>query len=430
MHGVDATEVLRIPAMRYLFTGNKDNLNASIKGIDKIERYSEQVYGAPVSDEQLREPGAVNSTEMCDESTWSATKQTMFAITGNVHYADGIEKLVFNIGPGSRKPDGKAIQYYSAPNQVACTSKSNRAPLTLPNRHNFTPDGDFTTLCCIGESNRLYPNFVKDAMWLASKDNGLAGVCYGPCSVSAKVGDQGGTVKIEEKTNYPFGENIRFVITTSKSVNFPLYLRIPGWCVNASLKINGKVHSDQLLPGNMVRIERLWASGDEIELALPMKINLSVWNNSSVAIDRGPLVYSLKIKQNWEKSAERFPGFPDWKCLPASDGNYALCFSLESNGAKKFPLISRLHDFDSYFTVKQNEIPKDAYPWEYPPIELICKAKKVDNWKILADDVTPDVPQSLVINDNPEEEISLIPFGCAPIRITYFPITEKTAGKK
>jgi len=429
MHGVDATEVTRIPAINYLFTGNKDYLNASIKGVDKIERYCEQVYGAPVSDEQLREPGAVNSTEMCDESTWDATKQTMFAITGDVHYADGIEKLVFNIGPGSRKPDGKAIQYYSAPNQVACTSKSNRAPLTLPNRQNFCPDGDFTTLCCIGESNRLYPNFVKDAMWFASMDNGLAGVCYGPCTVSAKVGDSGETVRIEEKTNYPFEESIHFKINASKSINFPLYLRIPGWCANASIKINGKDRSKQLLPGKMARIERLWTAGDEIELVLPMKVSLSVWNNSSVSVTRGPLVYSLKIKQDWQKTAERFPGFPDWNCFSASDWNYALCFSLESNGQRKFPLISRLQDPESYFTVKYNDVPKDAYPWEYPPIELICKAKKVDNWKILPDNVTPDVPQSPVITDHPEEEITLIPFGCAQVRITYFPIAEKTRSK-
>ena len=249
MHGVDATEVSRIPAINYLFTGNTDYLNASIKAVEKIERYHEQVYGAPVSDEQFRETGAVNNTEMCDESTWDATKQTMLAITGDVHYADGIEKLVFNIGPGSRKPDGRGIQYYSGPNQIVCASQSYRSPLTLPNRYNFCPDGDFTTLCCIGESNRLFPNFVKDGLWLASQDNGLAAVCYSPCTVSAKVGANGQTVKIEENTNYPFEETIRLKLSTTKSVNFPMYVRIPGWCANAGIKVNGKALTQQLFPG-------------------------------------------------------------------------------------------------------------------------------------------------------------------------------------
>ena len=428
-HGVDATELLRIPAMYYLYSGNSDDLIASIKGIDKIERYFDQVYGAPTSDEQLREPGATNSTETCTQSTWSATKQTMFAITGDVHYADGVERIVFNIGPGSRKPDGKAIQYFSAPNQVACTEKSNKAPQNLPDRHSFCPDGDWTTPCCIGESNRLYPNFVKDAMWLASRDNGLAGVCYGPCKVSARVSKKGETVTIIEKTNYPFEEKIVFDFSSGKPVKFPLYLRIPGWCHDADIKINGQTYKDDLIPGRMIRIERTWNSGDSVELYIPLKISLSIWNNSSVAVERGPLVYSLKIKQNWEKIGERFPGFPDWKCLPGSDWNYALCLFLENPGWKKnferFPLISLDYPADSYFTVKYNEVPEDSYPWEFSPIELICKGKKVDNWKLLEDNVTPNVPQSPVINKNPEEEISLIPFGCGPIRITYFPVAEK-----
>ena len=159
MHGVDASEVMRIPAVHYLISGNMDDLNASIRGIDKIERYCQQAHGAPSADEQLREPGSTNSTECCTQTTWSATKQTLFAVTGNVHYADGVEKIIYNIGPGSRKPDGKAIQYYSAPNQAACTNVSNRSPLTLPNRHSFCPDGDFRTLCCIGESKQAISEF-------------------------------------------------------------------------------------------------------------------------------------------------------------------------------------------------------------------------------------------------------------------------------
>jgi hypothetical protein len=424
LHGVDATEVLRIPAIHYLYSDNEEDLNASIRGISKVEKYCEQVHGAPSCDEQLRGPGAVNNTEMCTQSTWSATKQTMFAITGDIHYADGVEKIVFNIGPGSRRPDGKAIEYYSAPNQVACTDNSCRAPLIYPDRQSFRPDGDPAVPCCIGQSNRLYPNYVKDAMWLASVDNGLAAVCYGPCKVTACAGDRGEKVTVNEITNYPFEEKIRFEVNSKKDVKFPFYLRIPGWCTNAIIKINDLPCNDDLLPCSLVRIDRLWHPGDSVVLSLPMKIRLSVWNNSSVAVERGPLVYSLKIKQKWEKIGERFPGFPDWKCLSESDWNFAICFNLENNGLKKFPLISVHYPADLYFTVKYNKVPEGSYPWEFSPIELLCKGKKVDHWKLPEDDVTPDVPQSPILNNNPVEEITLIPMGCAPVRITYFPVAE------
>ena len=420
LHGVDVTESMRTPAVYYLYSGNLDDLNASIKGIEKIDRYHGQVHGGPAADEFLREPGAVNNTEFCTHTTWSATKQTMFSITGEVKYADGVERLLFNAGPGAMTPNAKALQYFTAPNQVACTSTSCNSPISGPRSdlQYLRPDGNSETLCCVGESNRLYPNYVKDAMWLGSSDNGLAAVCYGPSTVSAKVGEAGKMVTIAEKTNYPFEEKIRFVIESSEPINFPIFLRIPGWCKDASIEINGKLYTDSVLPGRMVKIDRLWASGDHIDLHLPMRIHYSRWNKASVAVERGPLVYALKIKEHWQNAGERFPGFPDWEVRSASAWNYALRLSSRTD----IGLEARPSTPDSFFTVNYPKVPDGSNPWEYPPIELIGKAKKVDGWRILAGDVTPDVPQSPIFNDNPEEDVTLVPYGSTRIRITYFPV--------
>ncbi len=129
MHGVDVTEVLRIPALYYLYSGNVDDLNASVRGIEAVEKYHGLIHGAPVSDEQLTEPGAVVWTETCDQTTWSATKQTMFAITGDVEYADGVERILFNVCPGSRRPDGRAVQYYTVRVTTPCVCRPPVRPL-------------------------------------------------------------------------------------------------------------------------------------------------------------------------------------------------------------------------------------------------------------------------------------------------------------
>ena len=418
-HGVDVTETVRIPALYYLYSGNMDDLNASIKGIESVDRYHGQAHGSPASDEHLREKGAVSNTEFCVHATWSATKQKMFAISGEVKYADGIETIMFNAGPGASTPNGRAIQYFTAPNQVACTNTSCNTPVHGPNAEGqfLRPDGIPDIQCCSGESTRLYPNYVSSAMWLASPDHGLAAACYSPSTVSAKVGEQGKMVTISEKTNYPFEEKIRFEIQSSESMKFPLYLRIPGWCNEASIEINEESYAESLRPGRMVRIDRVWSSGDQIDLNLPMHVRFSRRDGGSVAVERGPLVYALKIKHNWKKVAERFPGFPDRELRPGSPWNYALILDL-SYGKGRTP------DADSYFTVKYPEVPEGSNPWEYPPIELVCKAKKVDGWEILDGDVTPHVPQSPIINDNPEEEVTLVPYGSTRIRITYFPVAE------
>ena len=53
----------------------------------------------------------------------------------------------------------------------------------------FTFKRKHVPLCCTAALNRILPNYVIN-MWMATRDNGLAAVCYGPCKVSALVADR------------------------------------------------------------------------------------------------------------------------------------------------------------------------------------------------------------------------------------------------
>lgn len=431
MHGVDLTLLLRIPANHYLFSGNVDELNASLVGIEKVDRFHGQVHGGPAADEPLGEPTAVAGTETCDTAEYSLTKEEIFAITGDARYIDGVEKMVFNTFPGATKPDGKATQYYSYPNTIAQT---------------YLPDADPGVLCCAANWCRVYPDYVSDAMWLASQDSGLAAAGYGPSIVSAKVGAAGQAVSFTETTKYPFEEKVHLALKTPAGIRFPLYLRIPGWCNEARIAINGQVQPDTPLPARMVKLDRLWSDGDFVDLDLPMHVVFARRDKWSVAVERGPLVYALKIKENWKKSGERFPGFPDWEVRVASNWNYALCFRLYGNGMISRRRLddetSEVHAGDSYFKVNYLGLPEGSNPWEIPPLELIGKGKKADAWRPRtavpaalpinndkAETFTPDVPQSPVISNNPEEDVTLIPYGCTRIRVTYFPVTSISQSK-
>ena len=56
-----------------------------------------------------------------------------------------------------------------------------------------------------------------------------------------------------------------------KSVSFPFHLRIPEWCKNGIIKINGKVFQESA--GNkIVKISREWKTGDVVELELAMHV--------------------------------------------------------------------------------------------------------------------------------------------------------------
>ena len=102
---------------------------------------------------------------------------------------------------------------------------------------------------------------MTQSMWLATPDRGLVCAAYGPCRVTAMVAD-GKRVRITEETGYPFDGKIKFTVTTRGQVTFPLYLRIPKWCKDASVSVNGV--SQAADSGTMACISRSWENGDSV----------------------------------------------------------------------------------------------------------------------------------------------------------------------
>ena len=147
----------------------------------------------------------------------------------------------------------------------------------------------------------MHQGWPKYAMhlWMASLDAGLAAVCYAPCEVSATVAD-GKNVKFVEKTEYPFDGKIELTFYSDIAVTFPLHLRIPLWAENAVISINGE-HYKKAESGTFITINRKWSNNDIVEISLPMDIRTSKWHNNSIGIERGPLIFALKIKENWKR---------------------------------------------------------------------------------------------------------------------------------
>lgn len=111
---------------------------------------------------------------------------------------------------------------------------------------------------------------------------------------------------------------------------FVFTLRIPAWCNDLEIQINDKVLKKFTIEKGMVKLERKFEDGDRIQLNLPMETKLTACgsNNKGVAIEQGPLVYSLKV----ENKTICFPyigdaklgKFPNKLMYPTSDWSYAL----------------------------------------------------------------------------------------------------------
>ncbi|HEY4334761.1 MAG TPA: hypothetical protein VGM89_02660, partial [Puia sp.] len=259
--------------------------------------------------------------------------------------------------------------------------------------------------------------------WMATPDNGVAAVLYSASSVHAKVGaGKGGVVVLSESTHYPFEETVGFTVDTVKAggMLFPLYLRVPGWCAAASVRVNGKELPAVPEAGTWVRVERKWLAGDKVELRLPMAFTTRTWekNKNSESVNYGPLTLSLKITESykimdgrqaaqgdshWQAGADASQ-WPSYQIFPASLWNYGLVAN-ES------------------FSVLHRPWPTDDFPWTVAasPIVVSAKGKLIPEWMLDKNGLCGVVPQSPVMAKGPVEAIELVPMGAARLRISSFP---------
>jgi hypothetical protein len=153
--------------------------------------------------------------------------------------------------------------------------------------------------------------------------------------------------------------------------------------------------------GPVICVEREWSAGDTLTISFEAKIICRRWEKqkNAVSVDYGPLTYSLQIAEDWQKGGSR--EWPEYAVYPKSDWNYAI--STEN------------------ISVKKQAAPSDD-PWrtDTAPIELRAQGRRVPEWK-LQDFMVDPLPPSPVASAEPEEELTLIPMGCARLRISCFP---------
>jgi uncharacterized protein len=397
-HGVNNGMAVKAAPVAWLLTGDPRDRGALPSMLNALDKFHGQPEGIFSADEHFAGLDPSQGTELCTVVEYMFSLEVNMAILGDAALGDRLERVAYNALPGTMTADLWAHQYDQQANQVSCTLANRRWSTNGPASNIFGLEPNFG--CCTANLHQGWPKLAAN-LWMASPDGGFAAVVYGPSEVHAK-GPNGIAVAIEERTEYPFREDVRLDVNPERPVRFPLSLRIPGWAASATVAVNGQA-VPSVKAGDFLRMDREWKAGDRVELKFPMRVTTSHWYNNSIAVERGPLVYSLKIGESWHKIKQTGPA-SDWEVYPTTPWNYALIpGSIQVNQQ-----------------VKEKPLGKQPFSVEGSPVEILARGRRLPGWQLVDDSAGP-LPVSPVNSKQPVEELTLIPYGAAKLRITAFP---------
>lgn len=232
-------------------------------------------------------PNAMAHNETCANIGSVLWNWRMLQATAEPKYADLLESTLYNSVLSGVNLNGKGY-FYTNP---LSHQKDLPYQLRWPNvREEY-----------ISYSNCCPPNTIRTIVeinnYLYSKSG--AGIwlnMYASSEVKTSIG--GEELSITQTTNYPWSGAVDITVnkapSSAKSINF----RVPDWCKNATLYVNGSKAARST--GSYITETREWKAGDKLKFEMDMPVTLLEANplvedtKNQVAIKRGPVVYCLE----------------------------------------------------------------------------------------------------------------------------------------
>jgi DUF1680 family protein len=213
----------------------------------------------------------------------------MLQVSGEAKYADVMERVLYNSALSPMNIEGTRFCY--------ANPLERRQGMTGGRHDTLERWSVFTCYCCppsvarmLAKTHTWAYGMSADAVWIH---------LYGSSSLETTLPD-GGTVCLAQKTDYPWDGSVTVSVEKAPVQLTALRLRIPAWADQVSIRVNGEAIEGDFVPGAYYELRRAWASGDVVELDLPMEVVLIEAHprveaaRNRVAIMRGPVVYCLE----------------------------------------------------------------------------------------------------------------------------------------
>lgn len=221
--------------------------------------------------------------ETCASVGMVLWNQRMNQLTGDSKYVDVLERSMYNGALAGISLTGDRFFYVNP----------------LESKGNHHRQAWYGCACCPSQISRFLPsigNYIygtsKEAIWVN---------LYIGNSTEIQAGKNHITLK--QETDYPWNGEVKLTVSSTTPLNKEIRLRIPGWCKQYTLAVNGQQQTAPVEKGYAV-VQKEWKDGDEISLHLEMPVEIVEadsrvkQNTGKRAIQRGPLVYCMEETDN------------------------------------------------------------------------------------------------------------------------------------
>jgi hypothetical protein len=263
-------------------SGDPRLLRASLRAVDFLRRGDGLLITGSCSEAECwhdSQSGLQNTAETCTGTYLVRLMDSMLQLEGASIYGDIMERTIYNALFAATSPDGKRNRYF--------TPFDGERPY----------DQHGQRFCCANNNKR----FLGDlAGWIYYRTpDGVAVNLYNSSAATVKLAQEA-TLRIEQQTGYPSSGDVLVRVDPSAALDFAVHLRIPRWCRDARLSVNGSA-PQTVSGGQFFPVRRTWNAGDVIELKLPMTWRLIRGRRAQsgrAAILRGPLIFTLNPGRN------------------------------------------------------------------------------------------------------------------------------------
>ncbi len=361
----------------YLYAGIADvaldTADESLAALSRVlwdDLTSQQMYVHGGVGPSHHNEGFTFAYDMPDETAYCETcaaialafwARRMFSLDMDARYIDVMERAIYNSSLSGLSHDGKGFFYANPLAAYPGVNPMGRWPSTVDAGH-YRRVPWYPCPCCPPNISRLIAS-IGEYSYAQAGDR----VCvqlYHDNEASLEIAGQ--AVTLSQASDYPWDGAVKFTVNTQSAAAFELALRIPGWCYDFGLSVNGEAQTVEPERGYAI-LSREWSNGDSVELNLAMPVERVLPHPSirqtagQIALQRGPLLYCLEERDNGARLANVC--IPEQSNLEASfDGDLfggvsvvtgtALRIERAEESASLYRHRSRVGNAESEFTFK------------------------------------------------------------------------------